>query len=110
MSNLTVDTLTNQDVQLAKAWVHLNGTGVISIYSSFGVDSITDSSTGKYVANLTTSQLDTGFCRHFSCNSGFLASEDDTVLSVSTVGVRVTNPSTGASTDNNRVSISILSN
>ena len=39
--------------QLAKAWVHFKGTGTVSIYDSFNVSSITDSSQGHYIVNLT---------------------------------------------------------
>ena len=39
--------------QLAKAWVHFKGTGTVSIKDSFNVSSITDSSQGHYIVNLT---------------------------------------------------------
>ena len=39
--------------QLAKAWVNFKGTGTVSIYDSFNVSSITDSSQGHYIVNLT---------------------------------------------------------
>ena len=48
MSNLVVDTLTNQDVQLAKAWVNFKGTGTVTIRSSYNVSSITDNGTGNF--------------------------------------------------------------
>ena len=37
----------------AKSWVHFNGSGTVSIYDSFNVSSITDSSQGHYIVNLT---------------------------------------------------------
>jgi len=53
MSNLTVDTLTNQDTQLCKAWVNFNGTGTVAIRNSYNVSSITDRGTGSYTVNVT---------------------------------------------------------
>ena len=37
----------------AKSWVHFNGSGTVSIYDSFNVSSITDSSQGHYIVNMT---------------------------------------------------------
>ena len=61
MSNLTVDTLTNQDVQLAKAWVNFNGSGTVAIRSAFNVSSITDDGRGSYPVNFTSAMGDAGY-------------------------------------------------
>ncbi len=52
-TSLTVDTLTNQDTQLCKAWVNFDGTGTVAISNSYNVSSITDRGTGSYTVNLT---------------------------------------------------------
>lgn len=39
----------------SKAWVDFNGTGTISIYSSYNVTGITDNGVGDYTVNFTTS-------------------------------------------------------
>jgi hypothetical protein len=39
--------------QAAKAWVNFNGTGTISIRTSFNVSSLTDNGSGDYTINLT---------------------------------------------------------
>ena len=61
MSNLTVDTLTNQDVQLCKAWVNFNGTGTVAIRASYNVSSITDNGAGDYTVNFTTAMADANY-------------------------------------------------
>ena len=48
MSSLIVDTLTNQNSQLCKAWVNFNGTGTVAIRDGYNVSSITDTGAGKY--------------------------------------------------------------
>ena len=60
---------------LAKAWVNFNGTGTVAIRASLNVSSITDSSTGQYLVNLTTSMPDTNYAavlgHGFTNNSGY---------------------------------------
>jgi len=41
--------------QLAKAWINLDGTGTISIRNQFNVSSLTDTATGRFTVNFTTS-------------------------------------------------------
>ena len=72
MSNLVVDTLTNQDVQLCKAWVNFNGTGTVAIRASYNVSSITDNAVGDYTVNFTNAMADT----HYSL-SGHIARYDN---------------------------------
>jgi hypothetical protein len=45
-------------VYACRAWVNFNGTGVIAIRDSGNVSSITDTGTGRYTVNLTTSMPD----------------------------------------------------
>jgi hypothetical protein len=61
MSNLVVDTLTNQDTQLCKAWVNFNGTSTVAIRGSYNVSSITDNGTGDYTVNFTTAMPDANY-------------------------------------------------
>jgi hypothetical protein len=61
MSNLVVDTLTNQDTQLCKAWVNFNGTDTVAIRGSYNVSSITDNGTGDYTVNFTTAMPDVNY-------------------------------------------------
>ena len=47
--------------RVAKAWVNFNGTGTVAIRSSYNVSSITDSSAGTYVVNLSTATADANY-------------------------------------------------
>jgi hypothetical protein len=60
-SDLTSDNLTGSEKQLAKAWVNFNGTGTISIRSSYNVSSLTDNGPGDYTINFTTPMNDTNY-------------------------------------------------
>ena len=46
----------------AKAWLHMKGTGTISIENSFNVSSITDNGLGKYEADLSITMSNSKFC------------------------------------------------
>jgi hypothetical protein len=46
---------------ISKAWVNFNGTGTVSIRSSFNVSSITDNGTGDYTVNFTNPLTDTNY-------------------------------------------------
>jgi hypothetical protein len=70
MSSLTLQTLSNGSVSTSsanviqgsgRAWVSFNGTGTVSIRSSFNVSSITDNGTGDYTINFTTAFSDTNY-------------------------------------------------
>ncbi len=60
-TSLTADTLTNQDIQLCKAWVKFNG-GSLVIADSFNVSSITYVNTGDHEINITTPFANTNGC------------------------------------------------
>ena len=47
--------------RIAKVWVNFNGTGTVAIRDSYNVSSITDSGTGDYDINFTTSMNDTNY-------------------------------------------------
>ena len=52
-------TLTKQSA--AKAWVNFNGTGTIAARDSYNLSSLTDSGTGLYVVNHTSSMSDANY-------------------------------------------------
>ena len=76
MSTLVVDTLTNQEQRMAKAWVSYNGVSN-TIKESYNVSSVTDVSTGQFEINLITPMNASTYCvtasMHNSTadNSGF---------------------------------------
>jgi hypothetical protein len=70
MSSIVVDTLTNQNVQLAKAWVNFNGTGTIAIRDSYNVSSLTDNATGDFDINFTEDLGSADFVVAGCCNTG----------------------------------------
>lgn len=45
----------------AKAWVHFNGTGTVTILASYNVFSITDNGVGSYTINFTNAFPDTAY-------------------------------------------------
>ena len=78
MSTLRVNTLqdatgSNQPAMAgaAKAWVNFNGTGTVTISSSFNVSSITDNNTGDYTINFTNAMPDTTFAAVASSGNSF---------------------------------------
>lgn len=58
-----------------RAWVNFNGTGTVAIRASGNVSSITDSSTGQYLVNLTNAMPDANYGavlgHGFTNNSGY---------------------------------------
>lgn len=49
-----------------RAWVNFNGSGTVAIRASGNVSSITDSGTGLYRVNFTTSMPDSNYCTSLS--------------------------------------------
>ncbi len=47
--------------QLCRAWVNFDGTGTVTIRSSYNVSSITDNGTGDYTINFTTAMPDANY-------------------------------------------------
>ena len=52
---------TNEQKQIAKAWVNFNGTGTVSIRAEYNVSSITDNGTGDYTVNFTNALADANY-------------------------------------------------
>lgn len=46
----------------AKAWANFDGTGTVSIRSSFNIASIIDNATGDYTLTFTTAMTDANYC------------------------------------------------
>lgn len=55
---------------VASAWVKFDGTGVVSIYDSYNVTSITDNSTGTYTVNFTNNMADTNYAVVVTAQAG----------------------------------------
>ena len=48
-------------INIAKAWVNFNGTGVVAINDSFNISSITDNGTGDYTLNFASALNDANY-------------------------------------------------
>ena len=53
---------------LAKAWVNFNGTGTVAILNSLNASSITDSATGRYRHNFSSSTSSSSYSSNYSTN------------------------------------------
>lgn len=62
---------TNEQRQIAKAWVNFNGTGTPSIRSSYNVSSVTKNGTGDFTVNYATALADANYSLSGMCNIGF---------------------------------------
>lgn len=113
MSSLIVDSLPNQEKQLASAWVNFNGTGTVSIRDSYNVDSITDNGTGIWDINVTTAMANTDFSVYVTGSSNGTAANtayetqisDRTTSKVRVASVRV---DTTAAFDSESVNVIIF--
>ena len=96
-------TLTNQ--QAAKAWINFDGTASgAAARGSFNLASMTDTSTGVYVCNLTNAFANTNDCAATSSASASTSGSDNrnistTITSASTIDSRVSNAASGAVLD-----------
>ena len=52
----------------AKAWVNFNGTGTVAILDSLNASSITDSATGRYRHNFSSSTNSSSYSSNYSTN------------------------------------------
>lgn len=55
-------------INTAKAWVHFNGTGALSVLKSYNVSSVTDNGTGDYTVNFTSAMDDAIYTHHANAN------------------------------------------
>lgn len=102
-SSISADTLLQGT---AKAWVNLNGTGVIAARDSFNCASFTDNGTGDYTATYSVSQPNANYSFHNTIGdasnqlvAGFVTSQGSAQL-VGSVrsAARMVNSFTGGST------------
>ena len=90
----------------ARAWVNFNGTGTVAIRTSRNVSSITDSGTGQYTVNFTTSMPDGEYSLVGTTNA------DTRVVSISSLStsggaIRTTN-SAGALEDQSVICVTMF--
>lgn len=96
----------------AKAWVNFNGTGTVTIRSSFNVSSITDNGIGDYSVNFSTAFADSNYAatigfEQVDAVSSTLAAG---IKTMSTSAVRIKSErSNGADEDLNFVCLSAFS-
>jgi len=113
MSTLTVDALTNQEVQLCKGWVNFNGSGTVAIRSSYNVSSITDNGTGNYTVSFTVAMADANYTVAGSASSEGVNNTDTFIAPVDTlIGSTnvVTNNSAGSVTNRSLISVVVFGN
>ena len=114
---ITTDELAST-VNVAKAWVNFNGTGVVAIRASYNVSSITDNGTGDYTVNFTTAFADANYaCSALSQFAEDGANPADIVISIarqtgaytaSSVRVSAYAASTTSPYDQTRVCVAIF--
>lgn len=88
----------------AKAWANFDGTGTVSIRTSFNMASITDNGTGDYTLTFTTAMTDADYCvvcttvESGNPNRGMVLRDDSAPVNTS-VRVGTFRSSTGESVD-----------
>ncbi|MGV0983487.1 MAG: hypothetical protein ACOYB2_02965 [Limnohabitans sp.] len=98
-----------------KAWVNFNGTGTVAIRAAFNVSSITDNGVGDYTVNFTSALADANYGVSVSAAGSasaiipkiFAATEGASPTLMSTTQVRVTNTSSGGTSDAGFFNVSI---
>ena len=96
----------------AKAWVNFNGTGTVTIRSSFNVSSITDNGIGDYSVNFSTAFADSNYAATIGFEQVDAASSTLAagIKTMSTSAVRIKSErSNGADEDLNFVCLSAFS-
>ena len=89
------------------AWASFQASGTVAIQDSEGVSSITDSGTGLYKPNFTTTMANTNYAMAVTTSSTSGAHNDNTCIaysrSTSQFTIIVLRASTGSTTDANQV-------
>lgn len=96
----------------AKAWVNFNGSGTIAARDSFNVASLTDTSTGDYEVNFTSSLSNSDYCSTSTAGSASgvgRRSNNATVTDAATgsIGVIIVVSSTVGYTDPDVVNLQV---
>ena len=112
-STTTQPSIPALDQRMAKAWVRLNGTGTVAIYSSYNVSSITDVAVGNYRANFTNAMSDANYCGLSSSSQyvtwgGNPTGNEVYIVSSSVLGA--THYENGVLTDTNNIHILAFAN
>ena len=98
----------------ARAWVHFNGTGTLSIRASGGVSSITDNSAGNYTMNFSTAMTDTNYSVVGSANGSgvsiipIVSVNQDNDQTTSATDLYTTGGATGTPVDFYNVNVAIF--
>ena len=98
-------TTTNLQQGLAKAWINFDGSASgAAARGSFNLASMTDTSTGVYVCNLTNAFANTNDCAATSSASASTSGSDNrnistTITSTSAIDSRTSNAASGAVLD-----------
>jgi hypothetical protein len=109
---------TNEQKQIAKAWVNFNGTGTIgqaqTIRSSYNVSSVTKNGTGDYTINFTTAMADANYSVIATSgdSSSGIGSESTTAYNLLTSSFKITSAtaSSGSTIDRSLICAAIFGN
>ena len=108
ITNVTggIPTVKSQQL-IPTAWASFQASGTVAIQDSEGVSSITDSGTGLYKPNFTTTMANTNYAMAVTTSSTSGAHNDNTCIaysrSTSQFTIIVLRASTGSTTDANQV-------
>jgi hypothetical protein len=115
-SSITTAKLDSSTVakQIAKAWVNFNGTGIVSIRSSFNVSSITDNGVGDYTVHFIRPMIDVNYCPLAESTQSVNNSANDTIAmsTQSTTSTRVftNHPTTASFVDSSLIHVLVFGN
>jgi hypothetical protein len=105
---------TNEQKQIAKAWVNFDGTTATpsTIRSSYNVSSITNNGTGDYTVNFATPMADGNYSVSGSASAaiGQLIMSPDSAAQMTTASCRIYVSNTSAAGDNPVVCVQIFGN
>lgn len=109
-TSLTVDTLTNQDTQLCKAWVTFTGSGTITLRDSFNVSGVVDIATGRYQVIFDTDMADTNYCVSIAAGDNSTAATRNGIIHVmATTDIKIlTQNSSGTNSDADDVCVIVM--
>ena len=108
-STTTQPSIPALDQRMASAWVAFNGSGIIK--GDYGVSSITDSATGNYIVNFSTTRASVTYSaiaqteRQVAWTDGGIDVRNQTTSSVRVVNVEY---ASGAGADSPYVSVNIF--
>ena len=110
-STTTQPSIPALDQRMASAWVAFNGSGTVAIKGDYGVSSITDSASGNYIVNFSTTRASVTYSaiaqteRQVAWTDGGIDVRNQTTSSVRVVNVEY---ASGAGADSPYVSVNIF--